>query len=226
MVGESQIREIVRRVSGRVMAERGRASYPAGREEKSGARRAGGVHVDIRHVHPESSGSPGRNCANPLVTAPCLADMERGDVLRLPPGAIVTDSAREEAWHRGIVLVGETASPASTRSDGRLRVALGADRGGFALKQAAIGWVRELGHLPIDLGARDERPVDHHDFARAVAEAVAQGRADVGICFDGARTGSALMANKVLTLGSRSIPARSAVEIVRSFLSTPSKGME
>ena len=70
-----------------------------------------------------------------------------------------------------------------------MRIALGADHGGFALKADLIDWVRDLGMLPIDLGTHGEAAVDYPDFAFAVAEAVRAGRADFGVCVDGAGIG-------------------------------------
>lgn len=240
-IRDMEIRDMARRVAGRVLAERGLAAS---------ADRVAGIHVDVRpsgeHDRPAEEEAVPPDRRQPLVTARCLAGIERGGAYRVPPGAIVTDLAREEAWSRRITLA---EGPTSCSDGGRLRVALGADHGGFAMKQAAIEWVRELGHLAIDLGTRDERPVDYPDFARAVAEAVAQGRADLGICVDGAGVGSAMAANKVpgvraamcydtatarnarehnhanvLTLGGRMIPARNAHDVVRAFLSTPVGG--
>ena len=241
MPSEPEIRDIVRRVVGRALAERGLAAS---------ADRMGCIHVDVRpggeHDRPAGKDPVLPDRRQPLVTAHCLAGIERGGAYRVPTGAIVTDLARDEAWRRGIRL---TEGPTSCSGGGRLRVALGADHGGFAMKQAAIEWVRELGHLAIDLGTRDERPVDYPDFARAVAEAVAQGRADLGICVDGAGIGSAMAANKVpgaraamcydgatarnarehnhanvLALGGRMLPLRTAHEIVRAFLATEPGG--
>ena len=77
------------------------------------------------------------------------------------------------------------------------RVALGADHGGFELKTRLAAHLREVGHQIEDLGTSSREAVDYPVFARAVAEAVAQGRADVGIMIDGAGIGSSMVANKV-----------------------------
>jgi ribose 5-phosphate isomerase B len=242
----------------RALAERGLARFPSGREELSNAPRIAGVHVA---VHPSgdpmrpATGSDERPSADErsrdtgLVTKQSLGNTPDGGSYAVARGAIITDLAREEAWRRRIVLHGPSAHAASTRGDGRLRVALAADHGGFLLKQAAIEWVREFGHVAFDLGTHDEKPVDYPDFARAVAEAVSGGRADFGISVDSAGIGSAIAANKVpgaraahchdvasaknarehnhanvLTLGGKTTSAKEAREIVRVFLATLESG--
>ena len=136
------------------------------------------------------------------------------------------------------------SAPSSPTPSKTMRIALGADHGGFALKADLIDWVRDLGMLPIDLGTHGEAAVDYPDFAFAVAEAVRAGRADFGVCVDGAGIGSTMVANKVpgiraancfdvasaqnarehnfanvLCLG-RLAPGL-ALDILRAFLSTP-----
>lgn len=77
------------------------------------------------------------------------------------------------------------------------RVALGADHGGFDLKTQLVEHLRTAGYEVEDLGTTSREAVDYPVFARAVAEAVAAGRADVGIVVDGAGIGSSMVANKV-----------------------------
>jgi len=77
------------------------------------------------------------------------------------------------------------------------RIALGADHGGFELKADLIAHLRAAGHQVDDVGTSSREAVDYPVFARAVAEAVSQGRADVGIMIDGAGIGSCMVANKV-----------------------------
>ena len=80
---------------------------------------------------------------------------------------------------------------------GRKIIALGADHGGFELKSGLLVRLRLAGHEVEDVGTSSRAAVDYPDFARAVAEAVSQGRADVGIMIDGAGIGSCMVANKV-----------------------------
>jgi ribose 5-phosphate isomerase B len=76
-------------------------------------------------------------------------------------------------------------------------VAIGADHGGYPLKEALKEFVAELGHEVIDCGTSGTESVDYPDFALAVAELVAQGRVGHGILIDGAGIGSCMAANKV-----------------------------
>jgi deoxyribose-phosphate aldolase len=179
--------------------------------------------------------------ARELVTQGCLASTPDGGTFAVPLGAIVTPLAEEEAFRRGIRFV----APGSGRTGTGLRVAVGADHGGFALKGDVISWLRELGAVPVDLGTRDASAVDYPDIAAAVARAVVTGQVDRGICIDGAGIGSAMAANKiagaraanctsvamahnarehnfanVLCLGAKLVTPAQALEIVRTFLTT------
>ena len=80
---------------------------------------------------------------------------------------------------------------------GSQRIAIGADHGGFELKSLLIAHLRQAGHQVEDLGTSSDKAVDYPLFARAVAAAVSEGRADVGIMIDGAGIGSCMVANKV-----------------------------
>jgi deoxyribose-phosphate aldolase len=77
------------------------------------------------------------------------------------------------------------------------RIALGADHGGFDLKTELAAHLREAGHQVQDVGTSSREAVDYPLFARAVADAVSRGNADVGIMIDGAGIGSCMVANKV-----------------------------
>jgi len=130
-------------------------------------------------------------------------------------------------------------------SDGSkaLRVAIGADHGGFELKEQIEAWLVGRGYAVEDCGTHDKSPVDYPKIAQAVAGRVADGRADRGIIIDGAGIGSAMAANKVagvraalcydvssarnarehndanvLTLGARLIGPGLAEQIVDTFL--------
>ena len=80
---------------------------------------------------------------------------------------------------------------------GPKRIALGADHGGFDLKSVLTAHLQKAGHQVEDAGTLSREAVDYPVFARAVAEAVSEGRADVGIMIDGAGIGSCMVANKV-----------------------------
>lgn len=77
------------------------------------------------------------------------------------------------------------------------RVAIGADHGGFAMKEALKGLLLELGYAVEDCGTFSSDPVDYPDFAAAVARRVATGICWRGIMIDGAGIGSCMAANKV-----------------------------
>ena len=126
-----------------------------------------------------------------------------------------------------------------------LSIALGADHGGFELKEQLKAWLRERGHAVRDLGTNSKDPVDYPKIARAVAELVASGAVRFGVMVDGAGIGSAMTANKVpgvlaaaaynealarnsrehndanvLTLGAGQVDAETAKRIVEVFLTT------
>lgn len=124
-----------------------------------------------------------------------------------------------------------------------MRIALGADHAGFALKETLAGWLAESGHAVYDLGAHNTDPVDYPDYAASVSRAVLDGRADRGIVVCGSGAGACVAANKlngirasvahdvytahqmvehddvnVLCLGSRVIGEAVAKDLVEAFL--------
>jgi len=130
------------------------------------------------------------------------------------------------------------------------RVALGADHGGFALKEILSRAIQdELGWQVHDCGTHSAEAVDYPDFAAAVAREVASGRAARGIVVDSAGIGSSMAANKVagircalchddttvmnarehndanmLALGARIVNRGAATRMVRLFLTTEFAG--
>ena len=100
-----------------------------------------------------------------VITRDDLEGITFGGVLRIPRGAIVTAMAREIAADRQIRITTEGA-PAQS-------VALGADHGGFEMKEQVKAYLQELGYEVRDLGTHDTAPVDYPDIALAVAMAVA-----------------------------------------------------
>jgi ribose 5-phosphate isomerase B len=92
-----------------------------------------------------------------------------------------------------------TAS-AETRATGQSegqKIAVGADHGGFPLKERIAFKLKEAGWDVTDCGTDSHEPVDYPDLALAVAEKVATGECRWGIVIDGAGIGSAMVANKV-----------------------------
>jgi ribose 5-phosphate isomerase B len=74
---------------------------------------------------------------------------------------------------------------------------LGADHGGYGMKEDLKAYLDELGYQVIDCGTHSTASVDYPDFAYAVAKLVSDGRAWRGIIVDGAGIGSCMAANKV-----------------------------
>ncbi|MFI5214311.1 MAG: ribose 5-phosphate isomerase B [Gemmatimonadales bacterium] len=196
-----------------------------------------------------------------ITEADVRAAARSGRTLALPKGAIVTPAARDLARQLGVALV--TGGQADGRTGGQNRlsesadrppdrpsaslpvVALGADHGGFPMKEGLKSVLDALGYAVLDLGTDSTDSVDYPDYAVAVARAVADQRAWRGIMVDGAGIGSSMAANKVpgvraalcydlttaanarehndanvLTLGGTLIGARLAAEIVKTFLTT------
>ena len=78
-----------------------------------------------------------------------------------------------------------------------MRISIGNDHRGSAVKRKVIELVRRLGHEVQDFGAVDDGAVDYPDFAYVVAQAVAQSRFDRGILICGSGVGMSIAANKV-----------------------------
>lgn len=142
-----------------------------------------------------------------------------------------------------------TSAPSSApaaASGAKPTIAIGADHGGYPLKERIGFKLKESGHQVIDCGTNSADAVDYPDFAHAVAQAVARGEATYGIIVDGAGIGSAMVANKVpgvraalcydissarnsrehnhanvLTLGAGLVGNSLAAQIVDAWLATP-----
>lgn len=78
-----------------------------------------------------------------------------------------------------------------------MRIALGSDHAGYALKEHLSTWLAESGHAVYDLGTHTSDSVDYPDYAAAVAQAVLDGRADRGIVVCGSGAGASIAANKL-----------------------------
>ena len=85
-----------------------------------------------------------------------------------------------------------------------MKIALASDHAGYAEKERLKPLLQDLGLEVDDLGPRSEESVDYPDYARKVADEVAQGRADQGVLVCGSGTGMAITANKVPAFGPRS----------------------
>ena len=125
-----------------------------------------------------------------------------------------------------------------------MKIVIGCDHAGFALKQTILDVLKELKHEVIDCGTNSCERVDFPDFALAAAQKVANGQADKAILICGSGVGMCITANKVkgirasvchdsysahqavehdnlnvLCLGARIIGPSLAQEIVKQFLS-------
>jgi len=78
-----------------------------------------------------------------------------------------------------------------------MRIAIGADHAGFALKQHLVGTLRRLGHEVDDRGTHTDASVDYPPICADVARAVVEGRADRGIVLGGSGQGEQIAANKI-----------------------------
>jgi RpiB/LacA/LacB family sugar-phosphate isomerase len=133
-----------------------------------------------------------------------------------------------------------------------MRIAIGADHGGYPLNERIIDELRKSGHELIDFGTHDGSvPDDYPDYAKQVGEAVQDRTTEIGILVCGSGVGAAVAANKlhgiraalcgdtysahqsrehddcnVLCLGARVVGVELALDIVRSFVGARFTGEE
>jgi len=181
--------------------------------------------------------------AKDVITEADLRDAQAGARFLIREDAIITPAARDLIRERGV----EIRYRARRSVAGKRRlIAVGADHGGYEMKERLKEFLDELGYRHRDFGTFSEEAVDYPDFAHAVARAVADGVVDLGIVVDGAGIGSCMTANKVpgvraamcydaatasnsrehnyanvLPLGARMISTEKMREIVGVWLSTP-----
>ena len=78
-----------------------------------------------------------------------------------------------------------------------LIIAVGADHGGYPLKETIKNFLTKEGYQLIDCGTDSTAAVDYPVFAAKVARKVASGAARFGVIIDGAGIGSSMAANKI-----------------------------
>jgi len=78
-----------------------------------------------------------------------------------------------------------------------VRIAVGADHAGFALKQEVAASLRKQGHEVVDVGTDSTAPVDYPDFAEKVSLAVRDGQAERAVLICGSGVGASVAANKI-----------------------------
>ena len=133
-----------------------------------------------------------------------------------------------------------------------MRIAVGCDHAGFALKKEMAAMLAQLGHQVEDVGAFEIEPLDDYpDYAKKVAVAVASGRCERGVVVCGSGVGASVAANKVpgvrsalchdtfsgrqgvedddmnvICLGARVIGPALAAEVLKAFLAAKFSGAE
>jgi RpiB/LacA/LacB family sugar-phosphate isomerase len=130
-----------------------------------------------------------------------------------------------------------------------MKIAIGADHAGFALKDQVRDALRQSGHEVIDAGTNSAESTDYPDYAAVVAHQVVSGAADRGVLVCSTGVGMSIAANKIagiraalavnpdevrltrahndaniLTIGARYTDPQAAGEMVRVFLETPFEG--
>jgi ribose 5-phosphate isomerase B len=171
--------------------------------------------------------------------------------------ADISDSEIHEIVHRVLDRLmspsergtSSTAPAPQVATPGKKVVVIGADHGGYEMKEALKPELGALGFEIQDVGTNSREAVDYPDFAHAVAQAVSSGKAWRGIMIDGAGIGSCIVANKVpgvragmaydyssavnsrehndtnvLTLGAGLIGVNLAKQIVKTWLTTEFAG--
>ena len=78
-----------------------------------------------------------------------------------------------------------------------MKIAVGSDHAGFALKQEVAEALRKQGYEVVDVGTNSTAPVDYPDFAEKVGLAVIEGRAERAILICGSGVGACVAANKL-----------------------------
>jgi ribose 5-phosphate isomerase B len=171
-----------------------------------------------------------------------INDAEIREIVQRVLGQVLGNSARQP-------IASNNPSSAPTNASNRKVIAIGADHGGFELKEAIKPELNGLGFDINDVGTNSKDAVDYPDFAHAVAQAVGTGKAWRGIMIDGAGIGSCIVANKVpgvragmaydyssavnsrehndtnvLTLGAGLIGINLAKQIVKTWLTTEFAG--
>jgi ribose 5-phosphate isomerase B len=136
-----------------------------------------------------------------------------------------------------------------TDSSSKPRIVVGSDHAGFRAKETIKQFLIGAGYPVEDVGTFSEESVDYPDYARAVGERVAAGRADLGVLACATGIGVSIAANKVegiraalahdsltarrarehndanvIALGGKIVGDEEAIEIVKEFLNAQFAG--
>lgn len=132
-----------------------------------------------------------------------------------------------------------------------MKLTVGSDHAGFALKKELVEWLTSQGHAIVDVGTHSTDAADYPDFAQKVSHEVIEGRAERGIIVCGSGVGACVAANKIkgiragmchdtfsarqgvedddmntLCLGARIIGGELAREVLKAFLNARFSGLE
>jgi ribose 5-phosphate isomerase B len=127
-----------------------------------------------------------------------------------------------------------------------MRIVLGADHAGYALRKKLAEWARQSGHEVSEVGALDDKAFDYPVASDEVVHAILQGIADLGVVCCGTGIGVCIRANRhpsvraanctsvemarlarqhnhanILCLGARITPEEDALDILKAFIETP-----
>ncbi len=214
------------------------------------------IEALVRQVVERVLGQGNPRSTRPVLDETAVRQMPPGSTQYLSPDTLITPLARQAALERRVQLKVNSeqytvdSTQYSVGSQQRVlgtTVALGADHGGYALKEQLKKMLEtaDPAYTIIDCGTHNTQAVDYPDFAYAVARLVAEGKAGYGILIDGAGIGSCMAANKVpgvraamcydqatavnsrehnnanvLTLGAGLIGPNLAQQIVKTWLAT------
>ncbi len=132
-----------------------------------------------------------------------------------------------------------------------MRIVVGADHRGYEMKDQIAANLKQAGHEVLDVGTHNAESVDYPDYARAIGEALTDGRAERGVLVCGSGVGASIAANKirgvraaichdiysarqgvehddmnVLCLGAGVIDSELALELVQAYLDARLSGEE
>jgi ribose 5-phosphate isomerase B len=230
-----RVRELVRHVLGTVPVEN---ESPAAYESQFVPE-----HVVVNSLQDKIGKEFDRDeSSKSLITEDDLRGLDPGSKVRIAESAKLTPLALDIVNERQIKLIRKP--PRQSAAKVRV-VAIGADHGGFEIKEQLKTFLADLGLQVRDFGTNSKEAVDYPDFALAVARSVSGKQVEVGIVIDGAGIGSAITANKVpnvraaacysaalarnsrehnganvLTLGAGQNTLAEVKEIVEAFIST------
>jgi ribose 5-phosphate isomerase B len=196
----------------------------------------------VAEMHATDKGFDLDESGKNLITEDDLRGLEPGARLRIAENARFTPLAADLVSERQIKLIKKDPRSVSSKVK---TIALASDHGGFETKEKLKEFFGGQNFQIRDFGTNSKEAVDYPDFAFAVAQAVSERQAEVGIVIDGAGIGSAITANKVpgvraaacystalaknsrehnganvLSLGSGQNSFAEICEIVTAFLST------